>query len=684
MISLSTKNVNDPMLEVFIFETSQQLEQLEQSVIDAEESKKYSDSAINEIFRIMHTIKSSAAMMLFNNISKVAHSTEDLFYFIRESKTTNIDISSLSDIVFEGIDFMKLELEKIKNGEIPDGLEDSLIVRVNNHLEILKKNNNQVNVINKDRESSKQQYYITSNKQPNQNKSNTFKTKVFFQNECGMENIRAFTIIHNLRDITEEFYYIPEDIIENNESSEVIIKEGFQIYLKTELTYKDMESFFEQVAFLDRIELIQLENDEEYINNAKINNLSNDIIIQPKDVVAEKEVQTISNKQNQSMISVNVQKLDKLMDLVGELVIVEAMVTQNPDFKGMTLDSFDKSARQLRKISSELQDTVMSIRMVPLGPTFFKMNRIVRDMSKKLNKEIHLDIIGEETEVDKNIIEHIGDPLMHLVRNSIDHGIETAQERISFGKPSSGTVTLEAKNAGGEVFIIIKDDGKGLNKQKILKKAIDNELLIKSPDEMTDKEIFNLILLPGFSTKEAVTEFSGRGVGMDVVVKNIESVGGTIQVESAEGEGTTITLKIPLTLAIIDGMNIRVGKSRYTIPTISIRESFRPKENEIFNDPDGNEMIMIRGCCYHILRIHRQFKVATNVTNIHEGIILMVENESKTICIFADELIGEQQVVVKSLPNYIKSIKKINGLAGCTLLGDGSVSLILDVNGLLD
>jgi two-component system chemotaxis sensor kinase CheA len=200
---------------------------------------------------------------------------------------------------------------------------------------------------------------------------------------------------------------------------------------------------------------------------------------------------------------------------------------------------------------------------------------------------------------------------------------------------------------------------------------------------MTEREIFNLIFLPGFSTKEQVTEFSGRGVGMDVVANNIEAVGGSIQVESIEGNSTTIMIKIPLTLAIIDGMNIKVGASMYTLPTTSIKESFRPKENDVFKDPDGNEMIMIRGNCYPILRLHQYYNVPTNVQEFQEGILVMVENENKTICLFVDELLGKQQVVVKALPDYIKRIKKVHGLAGCTLLGDGSISLILDVNGLI-
>lgn len=681
---MSSQFISDPMQEMFIFETSQQLQQLEQAVINTEAQGCYSRDTINEIFRIMHTIKSSAAMMLFNNMSTIAHSTEDLFYFIREDKPQDIEISLLCDLVLEGVDFMKLELEKIKNGDAADGDADFLTLKIKDHLDDLRQKNNSMKTSVNNNEQSKKQFYISSNKSPQRNNNNTFKAIIHFQDGCEMENIRAFTITHNLKDITDEFRYTPEDIMDENDSSEIIRRDGFIIYIRTDQSYDFMEDFFSQVAFLETLNLIQLDSDEEYNSICNEKTPHKEVIVpRIEDIITEKEIQYMSNNQEQSIISVNVQKLDKLMDLVGEIVIAEAMVTQNPDLKGLTLDNFSKSARQLRKITSELQDTVMSIRMVPLGPTFIKMNRIVRDMSKKLNKEIYLEIIGEDTEVDKNIIEHIGDPLMHIVKNALDHGIETKNERLTKEKSETGTITLEAKNVGSEVLIIIKDDGKGLNKVRILQKAMENGLLTKPSEEMTEREIFNLIFLAGFSTKEAVTEFSGRGVGMDVVTKNIEAVGGSIQVESIEGSGTTITLRIPLTLAIIDGMNIRVGRSRYTIPTTSIKESFRPKENEVFKDPNGNEMIMIRGICYPILRLHEYYKVHTHITSIHEGIMIMMEGENNTVCIFADELIGEQQVVVKALPSYIRNIKKIDGLSGCTLLGDGSISLILDANGLV-
>ena len=365
--------------------------------------------------------------------------------------------------------------------------------------------------------------------------------------------------------------------------------------------------------------------------------------------------------------------------MVGELVIAEAMVTQNPEVVSLEIESFDKASRQLHKISSDLQDMVMAIRMVALSTTFMKMHRIVRDMTRKLSKDVSLDVYGEETEVDKNIIEKIADPLMHIIRNAIDHGIEEDDERIAAGKNRQGTITLEAKNSGSDVLIIVKDDGKGLDRHKIYEKAYNQGLVYQSIEDMKDKDIYRLILNPGFSMKEQVTEFSGRGVGMDVVAKNIESVGGSVIVDSIYGKGTTIILKIPLTLAIIEGMNIKVGDSRFTVPIVSIKESFRPKRKDIISDTEGSEMIMVRGLCYPIIKLHEHYSLKTEIKNYEEGILIMVEDDDRSCCLFADELLGQQQVVVKSLPNYIKKGRKVKGLGGCTLLGDGSISLILDV-----
>jgi two-component system chemotaxis sensor kinase CheA len=684
------------MLDLFIFESTQLIEQMELLIISNEKSSSYSSDAINEIFRIMHTIKGSSAMMLYNNISTLAHSMEDLFYVLREDNPQNVDYSQLSDLVLEGIDFIKVEIVKIKNGDEADGDASELIKTLKDFYVQIKgqasgtADQTALCETDKTGSGSKQQYYISKAKSETKFFKNTFQATLRFEKDCGMENLRAFGVINELSSLVDEYYHIPEDL-DNEDSARIISEQGFTVFLKTDKPLEEIHKTLMQTVSLKDLQLTQPENEQLFSDLHK----EKDIILE--DTSAKIPV-SLDKRQpdkdhdgkgpssaatQQSIINVSVTKLDQLMDLVGELVIAEAMVTQNPDLKGLELNNFDKAARQLRKITSELQDAVMSVRMVPLAGTFQKMNRTVRDMCKKLNKEVQLQLIGQETEVDKNIIEHISDPLMHLIRNSIDHGIEMPSERETKGKPRTGIVTLEAKNAGGDVLIIIRDDGEGFNKDRILAKAREKGLLQVSEEEITDKEIYNLVFLPGFSTNEEVTEFSGRGVGMDVVVKNIEAVGGSITADSQSGRGTTITLKIPLTLAIIDGMNIKVGHSRYTIPTTAIKESFRPKMTEVIVDPDDNEMMMVRGECFPILRLHDIYHVRTDVTNLQDGIIIMVEQDNKTICIFADQLMGQQQVVVKALPTYIRNTKKVVGLAGCTLLGDGSISLILDIAGLV-
>ena len=535
----------------------------------------------------------------------------------------------------------------------------------------------------------KQKFYIS--KYENRDKSfNKYAVKVFFDDGCQMENIRAFTIVHNLREVCSEINHIPSELFDNDSSSEYIIMNGFSLYLTTYLPLEDIKKILNEALFVKNVDIMQVADFDDEVRALFTEEEPAYSVVRTDKQRDEsldsniKDAEEAGKNSKQNLISVNINKLDKLMDVVGEIVIAESMVTRNPDLKGLHLDNFSKAARQLQKLTDELQDIVMSIRMIPVAATFNRMHRIVRDMSKKLNKEVRIVYSGEDTEVDKNIIDHLSDPLIHLVRNSVDHGIEAPEDREAEGKPRVGTIMLEAVNSGSDVVVTIKDDGKGLDREKILQRARENGLIHKPESDMTSREIYNLILLPGFSTKDSITEFSGRGVGMDVVVKNIQTVGGVVSVDSIEGCGTTVVMKIPLTLAIIDGMNICVGKSRYTIPTISIKESFRPQQSNIITDPDGNEGIMVRGQCYPIVRLHRHFHVNTDVQNFEDGIFIMVEYNDKNICIFADELLGQQQVVVKPLPNYIKNIKNIRSLAGCTLLGDGSISLIFDVGGLIE
>ncbi len=680
---MSNNFENEPMLEVYMFETEQQIEKIEYIVLESEKNMAFSEEGVNEIFRCMHTIKGSSAMMLFDTIATVAHKLEDVFYFIREKKPDDLPFSELSDIVLEGVDFIKVEVAKIKNQDDLDGDAEGLIEKVAGLLKTLKGEKIEETVVAP--EPERIQYYIPQDKKAKAG-INYYYAKVYFQEGCEMENIRAYTLVFGLTDLAEEVYYIPNDIAENEASAFVIRENGFDLYIKSEESLEKLEAHFKEAVFLDRMDIKEVDESafEPFVEKPVVETLT-----APKEEIKVPKIEKKASKQpvkessaSKHMISVHVEKLDRLMNMVGELVISEAMVTQNPSVLNNATEGFLKSSRMLHKITGELQDMVMSIRMVPLSTTFMKMHRIVRDMCKKLDKQVELQLSGEETEVDKNIIEHISDPFIHIIRNAIDHGIEEEQVREEKGKAKAGHIYLEAKNVGSDVHIVIRDDGKGLNRERILEKAKENHLLTKPEEELSDREIYNLILLPGFSTKEEISEFSGRGVGMDVVVKKLESVGGTVVVESEPDVGTTITMKIPLTLAIVEGMNLRVGNSRYTVPLTAIKESFRPKTEDCIVDPDGNEMVMVRGECFPILRLHALYGVKNAVERLEDGILIMVEQDERVICLFADELLGQQQVVVKSLPEYVRKLKNILGLSGCTLLGDGSISLILDIAGL--
>jgi len=412
-----------------------------------------------------------------------------------------------------------------------------------------------------------------------------------------------------------------------------------------------------------------------------------DFVIESKEPGKQKKLARDKPKaEKSSFISVNVSKMDQLMDLIGELVISESVVLQNQDLKvpGLNLDNFNKAATQMSKISTDLQNVIMSMRMVPLTNTFQKMNRIVFDVSRKLGKDIEFEMVGEHTEVDKNIIEHISDPLMHMVRNAVDHGIETNEEREQSGKTEKGKVTLSAKTEAGKVWISVEDNGKGLDRDKILQKAKKQGLLEEGKPESayTDKEVFQFITMAGFSTNEQVTEYSGRGVGMDVVVQNIQEISGMLDIDSTPGCGSTMSLKIPLTLAIINGIVVETGDASFVVEIGVIKEFVRVKEDMMIHEPNGDEYIMISGECFPVLKLGEWYGMEESSyrQSVEDGMMLIIEIEDRKICLLVDRLIGEQEIVVKPIPSYIKKVK---GLSGCTQLGDGSIALILDPAGLI-
>ena len=378
-------------------------------------------------------------------------------------------------------------------------------------------------------------------------------------------------------------------------------------------------------------------------------------------------------------VKLDTAKLDSLVDLVGELVVAQSMVVENSEVQTIASSQFVRQLRQLRRITSDLQSTVMSMRMVPVRGAFQKMTRLVRDLAASGGKQIQLLLEGEETELDRNMVEKLGDPLVHMIRNSVDHGIEPLDERIARGKPAQGTIRLSAAHQRGGIVIRLSDDGKGLDPDRIRAKAIERGL-IRVDTEMDASEVVSLIFLPGFSTAEAVTDLSGRGVGMDVVRSNIEGLSGKIEVQSVPGEGTTFTILLPLTLAIIDGMLVGVGDDRYIIPTLSIRESFRPQPGMVSTIQGRGEVVSVRGRQTPLLRLGRYLGRPARATNLEDAIIVVVESGDAARGLVVDELLGKQEVVIKSLG---QTFRHQNLLAGSAVLGDGSVGLILDVDTLV-
>lgn len=697
----------DPMLEVYLYENTQLLEQLESILLEGEKSMVLGQEKIAEVFRIMHTIKGSSAMMSYESLAHLSHAVEDLFSHVRENPPAEQEWEGIFDVVLRATDFIKEEMGKLSAGATPDGKADTLIEEIRSFLSRLGGKQSapvetlaQRQAADEKAATPKQEAKAPAAAPQDSSSGNFYRLHLAFEPNSKMENIRAFGVLNELTARSSKIASDPEDLLDSDTADD-IANRGCSMYFKSTEAPEALHKIIGRTLFLSGYELGAIPADSEEIPEAireaapapKAEQKSTPAAATPSKASAAPAPTTAAaltastptvDLSKQSFISVNVNRLDKLMDLVGEIVTTESMVTKNPELEGLQLDNFEKSAQMLRKLTDELQDIVMSIRMVPISTTFHKMQRLVRDMSRKVGKDVDLIIIGEETEIDKSINDNLSDPLMHMIRNSMDHGIESAEDRQAAGKPAKATITLEARNTGGDVMVIVSDDGRGLNREKLVAKATERGLLTKPEAEMTDKEVYNLILAPGFSTNENVTEYSGRGVGMDVVRKNIDKIGGTLNIESTPGQGMTTTIRIPLTLAIVEGMRIKVGDGAFILPVLSIRQSFKPQPGEVFTDPDGNEMIMIRGECYRILRLHETFRIDDAITTLEEGILIMIESEEDTVCLFADQLIGEQQAVVKPMPPYIlRNAGRLHGMSGCTVLGDGSINLILDVNALI-
>ncbi|WP_068858943.1 chemotaxis protein CheA [Perlucidibaca aquatica] len=397
-------------------------------------------------------------------------------------------------------------------------------------------------------------------------------------------------------------------------------------------------------------------------------------------VATESKQQAAAPASESSSIRVSIERVDQLINLVGELVITQSMLAQTAQLNQVTDEPIDyerlqERLQQLERNTRELQESVMSIRMLPVSSVFSRFPRLVRDLAGKLNKQIELRTVGEGTEIDRGVIEKITDPLTHLIRNSVDHGIETVDERIAAGKPVKGLVTLTACHQGGSVVIEIRDDGRGLNRDKLLAKARERNVFV--PDNPSDQDVWQLIFAPGFSTAETVTDVSGRGVGMDVVRRNIEQLGGRVELTSVTGKGTTISIRLPLTLAIMDGMSVGIGDNTYIVPLTTIIESLRPRQEDVKTVASTGRVVFVRGEYLPLVALHEVFGLTPISNRPEQGILIIVDTECGRAALFVDELLGQRQVVIKSLEsNY----RKVPGISAATIMGDGSVSMILDVS----
>ena len=703
----------DSLNEFYVHENMQLLEQLEEILLVGQsETGQLGKEVIEEIFRAMHTIKGSSAMMGYDSLTKLTHSIEDVFDAIRNGRELSFDKwEELIDVVLVSIDFLKEEILNVQDGLLPEASIDELLVRVKN---ILNEENEQLESNETTKEEKIEIVMPKDGEKP-------FFAKVIFEEGAAMEGIRALGVMAMLEGKCSIIKTIPGDL--ESDCDNEIINDGFRIYLTTK-EEELVRQTIEETMFLKTLEFKEVTDETELkeIFNIEVAGQSEEIAVtneeEPKEepskeepkketpkeesskeeepkkeetpkVEKNKEATSAKKDENQhhahsknSYLSVNISKIDMLMNLVGEIVTTESMVEKQSQLENFNRDNFEKQARRLHQLTTELQDVVMSMRMVPISSTFTKMQRVVRDMSRKTGKSVDLKLVGEQTEVDKNILENISDPLMHMIRNSMDHGIETPEERALTTKPQKATVLLEAKNTGGDVVIVIKDDGRGLNKEAIVKKAIEKGITNKNIEDISDKEAYNFILAPGFSTKEAVSEYSGRGVGMDVVYTNIRQLRGSITIDSEPGNGTTIVLRIPLTLAIVDGMKVRVGDEVYIIPSLNIKEVFRQGDYDIVKNPNGEEHSIIRGECYEIRRLSNILGIDSNKND--NGIMILVESELGNVCIIVDSIIGQQQVVIKPIPEMLTQFEKIQQyMSGCSILEDGSISLIIDANAII-
>lgn len=679
--------------ESFFTESAEHVETMETGFLELEERPEDLD-LLNRIFRAAHSIKGNAGMFNFAEIAGLTHKMENVLDLMRNEK---IPVTSHAvDVLLRSLDGLKSLLDAAQGAGEAD---QATIQELEKELQACQDGDNGNETIAAP--SSGKETVAPQAAVWRLIKIDWVPLPELFQR--GLDPAQIFKELHELgmiKSLQVQVDKIPA--IEAMDPERCYL--SWNLELETDVSIDKVEAVFDfvrdgsdlmitdcapkQAEPYKRVGDILVEEGVitpgEIADGLAKQKPLGEILVEEKKVTPQ-QVDKALQKQKQlkkgevASIRVDTEKIDKLINLVGELVITQSMLTDlGEKFTIEQLPVLQERIVQLERNTRELQERVMSIRMMPIGSAFHRFPRLVRDLSGKSGKQIQLVMTGEETELDKTLIEAIGDPLTHLVRNSADHGLEGPEERVAAGKPERGTVRLHAFHDGGNICIAVEDDGRGLNRDRILAKAIERGL-IADGKTMSDDEIYQLIFRAGFSTAETITDVSGRGVGMDVVKRNIEGLGGSVSVQSTPGKGSKLTLKLPLTLAIIDGMTVRVGEDNYIIPLLTVTESIRPKASDLQRVVGKGEVVNLRGEWVPLVRLYEVFNVTPEYTDPMQALLVIVEVENRRLAVLVDELTGQQQVVIKTLEqNY----RKVEGVSGATILGDGQVALILDVPGL--
>nr|WP_305042766.1 chemotaxis protein CheW [Geoalkalibacter sp.] len=651
---------------VFFEESAEHLADMERLLLSLDPSSPDQES-LNAIFRAAHSIKGGAGVFGFDDMARVTHHLESLLDHLRNRELS--PTADLVDLVLQSGDVLAMQLAGHRDGAPVDGQAvQDIFTRLEAALSACEPEHPTAQPTALRVETStplaRRGYHIDFHPSGN-----------ILQRGIRLENLfRELAELGELS-VTAELGAAAELRTLDPE----LCHTRWQLRLVSAAAEQEIREIFEFVALDSELD-IRVEEAQTAPQPAVTTSVE-----APPDLLGRRAYDRDESapgafgrrgaEATEASLRVGVAKVDQLVNQVGELVITQSMLAQFAEqLDPVQFEVLHRGLVQLERNTRDLQASIMSIRLVPIGGIFSRFPRLVRDLAAKLGKDVELRTIGEGTELDKGLIEKIIDPLTHLVRNSLDHGIEAPRERAATGKNPVGTITLKASQVGGRILIEVGDDGAGLNREKILRKAAERGLA--SSDNLSDEEVWQLIFAPGFSTAEAVTDLSGRGVGMDVVLKNVQAIGGRVQVASRPGAGTVFSLSLPLTLAILDGLSVQVGAEKFIIPLNVILESFQPSCADLKQIKGETQVVQVRGDYLPVLPLHRFFGIEKARTQAKEGILVLVDTEGEKAALLVDELLGQHQVVIKSLEtNY----RKVEGTAGATILGDGKVALILDV-----